>query len=92
MKTKFAYYRLNMSDFSQRISDDIQAQEKKDQHANNQSSTNTPSYRRRDWKESLGVFTIEDLGPRGPKDKVLKIKSNGPGVRGRGDCQESRRM
>ena len=27
------------------------------------------------WKESLGDC-IENFGPRGPKDKVLKIKSN----------------
>ena len=27
-------------------------------------------------EENLGVCTVENLGPRGPKDKVLKIKSN----------------
>ena len=42
----------------------------------NQRGTSTPKYKSRDWKEGLCVCTIEYFGPGGPKDKVLKIKSN----------------
>jgi hypothetical protein len=43
-------------------------------------------------KNCLGVCIVENFGPRGSKHKVLKIESNRSSMRGRRDCQESRRM
>ena len=39
-----------------------------------------------EWNGNLRLCTVEYLSPRGSKDKLIKIKSNGSSVRCRRDC------
>jgi hypothetical protein len=61
-----------------------------DGNYNNQKVTNTAHYKRRvENKERLGWCSVNELGPRGPKGRLIKLKRNRPNRRCSRDCEKS---